>query len=279
MNRSSTPIVTKIAVWTVLTLGAVLMSLPFLWLLSSALKSPSKIWQYPPQWIPNPFVFSNFTEALTKLPFGRYFVNTMYIVVVREVGILLASSFCAYGFARLRFVGRDLIFVILLSTIMIPDVVLIVPRYVMFSKLNWIDTFLPLIIPPLFGGGAFNIFLMRQFFRSVPGDLSDAAKIDGCSHPTIYARIMLPLAKPAMATIGIFTFLGAWNEFMGPLMYLISPEKLTVALGLAQFRGLYTTEWHLLMAASVATILPVIVIFFIGQRYFIEGAMISGIKG
>ncbi|NMB45921.1 MAG: carbohydrate ABC transporter permease, partial [Firmicutes bacterium] len=205
--------------------------------------------------------------------------NTILIVAFTLFGVLGSSSLSAYGFARLRFPGRDAIFMILLSTMMLPGVVLMIPQFVMFRNLGWIDTFKPLIIPHYFGGGAFNVFLLRQFFRSLPEELSDAARIDGCGEFKIYYRIILPLAKPALATIGIFTFMGTWNDFMGPLIYLNSPEKRTLALGLASFRSLYATHWNLLMAASTVMVIPIIVLFFGAQRHFVQGIVLTGLKG
>jgi multiple sugar transport system permease protein len=195
------------------------------------------------------------------------------------VAILASASFCAYGFARIRFPGRDFWFAIVLSTMMVPYFVLMIPQFVIFTRLGWIDSFLPLTVPFFFGGGAFNIFLLRQFFRTLPEELADAARIDGCNEFTIYARIMLPLAKPALATVAIFTFLNGWNDFIGPLLYLRSPENFTVAIGLATFRSVMRTRWDLLMAASTAMILPVVILFFFAQRYFIQGIVMSGLKG
>jgi multiple sugar transport system permease protein len=162
---------------------------------------------------------------------------------------------------------------------MVPYVVMMVPQFVIFSRLHWIDTFLPLTVPYFFGGGAFNIFLLRQFFRTIPEELADAARIDGCSEYTIYARIMMPLAKPALITVAIFTFFGTWNDFMGPLLYINSPERFTISLGLAGFRGVMRTRWDLLMAASTATTLPIVILFFLAQRYFVQGVVLSGLKG
>jgi multiple sugar transport system permease protein len=286
MNRvgASTPY--KIAVWGILISGAILMIIPFLWLVSSAFKLKSNIWLFPPQWIPDPVVVGNFTRALTVLPFGLYLRNTTFIVVVHIIEAIVISSLCGYGFARIRFFGREVIFMMLLATMMIPHTVLMIPQYVMFRVLGWIDTYLVFLIPPIFaaGGGGFAsgpffVFLVRQFFRTIPNDLSDAAKIDGCNHFGIYWRVMLPLVTPALATIAVFSFLNSWNDFMGPLMYLISPDKRTVALGLQYFRSAYMTEWNLLMAASTAMTIPVVIVFFFAQRYFVEGAVISGIKG
>jgi multiple sugar transport system permease protein len=272
-------LVGRVLIFCILAAGAVIMTLPFYWLLSSSLKEPAKIWLFPPQWIPNPVRWQNYTEALTASPFHLYLLNTLTIVLFNETGILLTSSMAAYSFARLRFRGRDFVFTMLLATIMLPWAVTMVPRYVLFKTLGWLDTFLPLIVPEWFGGGAFNIFLLRQFFRTIPRDFTDAARIDGAGEFGIYWRIVLPLIKPALTVVAIFTFLNNWNDFMGPLIYLTSPENYTISLGLAAFRGLYTTQWHYLMAASTTAIFPVLILFFVAQRYFIQGIVLSGIKG
>jgi len=239
----------------------------------------ARVFQFPPQLIPDPFRPENYVEALTYKPFDIYLRNTVFLVLMNELAIVGAASFCAYGFARIRFPGRDLWFAIVLSTMMVPYVVMMVPLFVMFKQLQWIDTFLPLTVPYFFGGGAFNIFLLRQFFRTIPEELADAARIDGCNEFTIYARIMMPLAKPALITVAIFTFLGTWNDFMGPLLYINSPERFTISLGLAGFRGVMRTRWDLLMAASTATTLPIVILFFFAQRYFVQGVVLSGLKG
>lgn len=269
----------RVFTWAILLIGAVLMAFPFVWLLSSSLKLENDIFVFPPQWIPNPVRFQNYVDALTYKPFGLYVANTLTIVLLNELAILLSASFCAYGFARIRFPGRDFWFAIVLSTMMVPYFVLMVPQFVIFTRLGWIDTFLPLTVPFFFGGGAFNIFLLRQFFRTLPEDLADAARIDGSNEFGIYWRIMMPLAKPALITVAIFTFLNGWNDFIGPLLYLNSPDNFTVAIGLATFRSVMRTRWDLLMAASTAMILPVVVLFFFLQRYFIQGIVFSGIKG
>jgi multiple sugar transport system permease protein len=266
-------------VWFLLFAGALLMTLPFLWMVSTSLKETSQIWIFPPQWIPNPIVWQNYVEALTILPFGRYALNTLIITIVTTLGVVLTASLCAYGFARIQFPGRDLIFMIVLSAIMIPYAVLLIPQYIMFRYLGWIDTFLPLTVPPWFGGGAFNIFLLRQFFRTIPAELSDAARIDGASELGIYWRIIMPLAGPALAAVAIFTVLNTWNDFLAPLVYISSQDKFTLALGLAQFRGLYATQWQYLMAASTVVVVPTLVLFFLAQRYFIQGVVLTGLKG
>jgi multiple sugar transport system permease protein len=269
----------RLLVWCGLCGGAFVMTLPFLWMLSTSLKLESQIWLFPPQWIPNPVRWQNYVEALTILPFGRYTLNTLLITVLTTTGVLLSSSLCAYGFARMQFPGRDLIFMVVLSAIMIPYAVLLIPQYIMFRTLGWLDSYLPLWVPPWFGGGAFNIFLLRQFFRTIPTELSDAAHIDGASELGIYWRIILPLAAPALATVAIFTVLNTWNDFLAPLVYISSQDKFTLALGLAQFRGLMSTQWHYLMAASTAVILPPLALFLVAQRYFIQGIALTGLKG
>ncbi len=263
----------------ILTVGALIMSAPFYWLLSSSLKEPAKIWLYPPQWIPDPIRWQNYVEALNASPFHLYLWNTMVIVVFASVGALLTGSMAAYGFARLRFRGRELMFALLLSTMMLPWAVTMIPRYILFKYLGWLDTPLPLIVPEWFGGSAFYIFLLRQFFRTIPKDFTDAARIDGAGEFGIYWRVVLPLIRPALTAVAIFLFLFHWNDFMGPLIYLTSPDKYTISLGLAAFKGLFTTDWHYLMAASTLTVLPVLALFFAAQRYFIEGIVMSGIKG
>lgn len=263
----------------ILIVGSVLMLFPLAWMVVSSLKSQEKVFVFPPEWIPDPVIWQNYVEALIYKPFYLYIYNTLIIVVLNEVAILLSSSFVGYGFARIQFPGRDFWFTIVLATLMVPFFALMVPQFIIFTKLGWIDTFLPLTFPYFFGGGAFNIFLFRQFFRSLPEELADAGRIDGCSEFGIYWRIMMPLCKPALATVGVFTFLNAWNDFLGPLLYLRTDSHFTVSIGLATFRSIMNTRWDLLMAASTAMILPIIILFFFAQRYFIEGVVLSGLKG
>jgi len=258
---------------------AVVMITPFIWLLSSSLKTQINIFQYPPQWIPDPVVPENYLYALTYKPFGTYFRNTVLVAGLNVIAVVFTSSFCAYGFARMRFPGRDFWFGIVMATLFLPYAVLLVPSFIVFSRLGWVDTFLPLVVPPFFGGGAFNIFLMRQFFRTIPEEIADAARIDGCSEFGVYLRVMLPLSKPALITIGIFTFLFAWNDLIGPITYLRSPDNFTIAVGLASFRSQTDISWDLQLAASTAVTLPVIVLFFLAQRYFIQGVVMTGLKG
>src|SRR5215207_6142469 len=269
----------RIVVWTVLVVGALVMILPFLWLVSTSLKEQRQIFLYPPQWIPDPVRWQNYPEALTQLPFGRYTLNTLLITALTMVGVLLTSSLAAYSFARLRFPGRDLIFMVLLSALMLPYAVIMIPQYIMFKYLGWIDTYLPLVVPHWFGGGIFNIFLLRQFFRTIPADLIEASRIDGAGELRIYAQIMMPLAGPALAVVAIFTFINTWNDFLAPLIYLSSQSNYTIALGLATFKGKYATQWHYLMAASTVMVMPIIVLFFLAQRYFVQGIVMTGSKG
>ena len=216
---------------------------------------------------------------MTFRPFGLYLRNSLAIATLNVIAVVFTSSFCAYGFARIRFWGRDLWFSIVIATLLLPSIVTLVPQFIIFTRLGWVNTILPLTVPLFFGGGAFNIFLLRQFFRTIPEELADAARIDGCSEFGIYWRIMLPLSRPALITVGIFTFLASWNDLIGPLVYLRSPDTYTVAIGLAQFRGAMTTRWDLQMAAATVMILPVVILFFFAQRYFIKGIVMTGLKG
>jgi multiple sugar transport system permease protein len=259
-------------------MGAVMLA-PFLWLVSSSLKSQVQIFQYPPDLLPNPVKFENYINALTYKPFGLYLRNTLIIAGLNVIAVVFTSSFVAYGFARMRFWGRDFWFGIVIATLFLPYAIMIVPQFIMFTRLGWVDTFLPLTVPQFFGGGAFNIFLIRQFFRTIPEELADAARIDGCTEFGIYWRIMMPLARPALITVGIFTFLNSWNDLLGPIIYLRSPDNFTVAAGLASFRSVQDVSWDLQLAASTAMILPVILLFFFAQRYFIQGIVMTGLKG
>lgn len=258
---------------------ALLMIFPFLWLISSSLKSQLEIFNYPPTWIPNSPMFQNYYEAMTFRPFPLYLRNSLAVAILNVIAVVSSSSLCAYGFARIRFWGREFWFGIVIATLLLPNIVTLVPQFIIFTRLGWVDSILPLTVPLFFGGGAFNIFLLRQFFRTIPEELADAARIDGCSEFGIYWRIMLPLSKPALITVSIFTFLAAWNDLIGPLVYLRTPDTYTVAIGLAQFRGAMTTRWDLQMAAAAIMVLPVVALFFVAQRYFIKGIVMTGLKG
>lgn len=257
---------------------SMIFAVPFLWLISTSLKPAQQIFILPPQWIPDPFTWSNYPDALTYIPFFRYMGNTFYIALFNVVALTLSSSFVAYGFSRIRWPGRDLFFSVVIATLMIPYAVTLIPTFLIFRRLDWVGTYNPLTIPALFGD-AFSIFLLRQFYLTIPHELSEAARIDGASEYGIYGRIILQLAKPALATVALFTFMSNWNDLLGPLIYLSDKNTYTLALGMNGFFSRAGTEWALLMAASTVMILPIIVLFFFAQRTFIQGVALSGIKG
>ncbi|MCB0065036.1 MAG: carbohydrate ABC transporter permease [Caldilineaceae bacterium] len=255
------------------------MALPLIWLVSTAFKTGAQTFYMPPQWIPDPIVWQNFPDAFAAVPFHRYFWNTMTVVFWATTGTLFTSTLTAFAFARLRFPGRGVLFGLVLSTIMLPSIVTLIPTFIVFRNLGWINTFLPLTVPFWLGGGPFNIFLCRQFFMTIPYELDEAARIDGASNFRIYWSIILPLSVPVLATVAIFSFINHWNDFFLPLIYLQKTDMWTMAIGLQGFRDLYSTSWNLMMAASTAMILPLLVLFFFAQRYFISGIHMSGIAG
>jgi ABC-type glycerol-3-phosphate transport system permease component len=260
-----------------LSLGAIVFLLPLFWMLSSSLKPEWQVLANPPVWIPNPPRWENYREALTYLPFGRYAVNTLIISLGAIVGHVLSCTIVAYGFARLRAPGKDFFFLLLLSTLMLPYPVTMVPLFVLFNALGWINTFLPLIIPTFFGN-AFYIFLLRQFFLTLPPDLEDAARIDGANTLQVLRHVILPISMPALATVVIFTFQASWNDFLQPLIYLQDQSRYTLTLGLNFFRGSFQVRWSYLMAASLVVVLPVVIVFFLAQRLFIRGIAMTGMK-
>jgi len=267
----------KTFLYILMIAGGIVFLLPLLWMLSTSLKPPSQVFVFPPSWIPNPIRLSNYIEGWTILPFTLFLRNTIIITGLNVIGNLLSCSLAAFGFARLRARTSNFLFILCLATIMIPYQVIIIPQFILFKSLNWIDTFKPLIIPAWLGW-PFFIFILRQFFMTIPFELDDAARIDGCSSFRIYWNIVLPLSKPALATIAVFAFVGNWNNFMGPLIYLSSQEKFTLALGLRLFQGQFSLQMHLLMAVSMLNVLPLIAIFFFAQRYFVRGITLTGIK-
>ncbi|ALC91207.1 sugar ABC transporter ATP-binding protein [Bacillus sp. FJAT-18017] len=268
--------------WTItliLIAGSIVLLLPLWWMVSTSLKSPAEIAQYPPTFIPNEFHFENYVDAWKTAPFTRWAMNTMFIAVIGTIGAVLVNSLVAYAFAKIRFKGRNALFVIVLSTMLIPGFVTMVPQYILFSKLGWLNTYLPLIVPA-FLGSAFFIFLLRQFMMTIPNSLIEAAILDGANHLQIWWHIMVPLTKPALMTVAIFNFTGAWNDLLGPLLYINDERLYTLQIGLQTFKGTVQTQWHYLMAMSVMVLLPIVLIFFLFQRYFIEGSNISsGTKG
>ena len=273
-----TVLFTRSLLLAILLTISVMFILPFFWMLMTSLKAPAELMKWPPGWFPDTFRWQNYEEAVTYIPFFRYVGNTMVITLGSIVGILISCPMVAYGFSHINWPGRDVLFVVMLMTIMIPFPVTMLPLYVLFARIGWINTYLPLVLP-LFFGVPFYIFLLRQFFMTIPGELTDAARIDGASEPRIYLQLILPLTKPALATVVLFQFLSSWSDFLGPLLYLRDSDMFTIAVGLQMFHSEHDTEFHLLMAASTALTVPIIVIFYMVQRTFIQGIALTGLHG
>lgn len=268
----------RLALRYLLLIGAALLFIaPLYWMIASSLKPEYDVFARPPVWWPNPPRWQNYVEALTELPFGRYAINTLIIAVLSVIGYTLSCTVVAYGFARLRAPGKNALFILLLATLMLPYPVVMIPQYVIFSELDLVNTFWPLILPA-FLGSPFYIFLLRQFFMQIPPDLEDAARMDGANVAQIIWYVMFPLARPAMAAVAIFSFQFAWNDFLAPLIYLQDQSKYTLMLGLSFFRSSFQVNWAYLMAASLTIALPVIILFFVAQREFVEGITLGGIK-
>ena len=294
----------KTVSYILLSVLGISMIFPFIWMVSTSLKDPGDVFTYPPKWIPNPVRFDNYPKAWRAVPFPRGYINSIFIGVLTTIGQVATSALAAYAFARLRFPGRDKLFLGYLATMMIPGSVTMIPVFILFrlmpeimNKITgshfWdsdlyignffigkpigIDSYFSLIVPALFS--AYGTFMLRQFFMSIPRELEDAAKIDGCSLFGIFWRIVLPLSKPALATLTTFTFMGSWSSFMWPLIVTNSMELKTLPIMLASFQGLYTTDWTLLMAGSIIVLIPVVIVFIFNQRYFVEGIKLTGIKG
>lgn len=259
-------------------IGGLIMAVPFLWMLSTSLKTPGAIFAMPPEFIPREITFENYIRVFTEADLLLGFRNTMIIIIPTTAIGIFTSSLAAFAFAKLNFPGRDKLFFALIATMMLPGIVTLVPQFILFRELGWLDTFKPLMIPGFFGA-AMTVFFLRQFFMTIPNDLIDAAKIDGLSFFGIFRKIMVPLAKPAIVTQVILGLLAGYNDFMGPLIYLNSPENFTLQLVLASFRGYYTSEWGLIMAGSVIALIPTLVAFFFAQKQFIEGIVMTGVKG
>jgi multiple sugar transport system permease protein len=262
---------------------AIAFTVPFIWTIGTSLKPLTDLYTYPPKFLPSVPRWDNYAAVFTMAPFATFLRNSVIITALAVFGQTLSAAIVAYGFSRFRFPGRDMLFVVVLATMMLPWHVTIVPSFLLYSKLGWINTFLPLIVPSFFGGGAFYIFLLRQFFLTLPRDLDEAAKIDGANSIHIFLRVILPLAKTALATVAIFAFIEHWNEFIGPLIFLNSPEKFTVAIGLryfivTPFTGDEPRE-AILMAASLIVALPPLALFFAAQKFFVQGIVTTGMKG
>jgi len=264
-------------IYIMLVFGACMYFFPFLWMILTSLKAPTELITNPPVFIPETPLWSNYIDALNYFPFWRYLLNSVFLVVMTTIGSLFSSSLVGYAFAKLEWSGRDIWFVILISTMILPSTVTMIPQFILFKNLGWTNSYLPLIVPT-FTGSAFNIFLLRQFFKTIPIQLSESAKIDGCSEFKIFRTIIIPLSKPALATVAVFSFMGAWNDFMGPLLYVNDKMAYTLSFGLRTFQMQSGTMWNLMMAASVIVAIPTLILFFSCQKYFIEGITLTGIK-
>jgi len=285
--QSKTPLFWRI-LWRTLAylvtgIFAIVFMLPFFWTVSSAFKSVAELYIFPPTWFPETWQPQNFVTIWQVVPFAQWAWNSSVVAVLNIVAEVMAATAVAYGFSRFQFVGRNVLFVVLLSTMMLPIYVTIIPRFLIFKTLGWIDTLAPLVVPAFFGGSAFNIFLLRQFFMTIPRDFDEAAYVDGASSFTIFTSIILPLSKPALSTVAIFSFLASWNNFIEPLIFLNTAQNFTLPLGLTWFRVVPMDTGaprdHLLMAASVTFTMPAVILFFVAQRYFVSGIVMSGLKG
>ena len=266
--------------YALLCTASFIVLVPLIWMLSTSLKKQMDVYVFPPVWMPRPPQWQNYVTVMTTFRFPLYVLNTAFITTNIVVGTLISSSMAAYGFARLRAPGRDAIFLALLATLMLPHTVVIIPQFVLFKNLHWLDTVKPLVVPAFFGN-IYRVFLLRQFLMTISAELEDAARIDGCSSLQIYYRIMLPLARPALVAVALFAFVENWNDFMGPLIYLNSESKRTIALALAFYQGSTQVgpQYHLLMAASFVAIVPCLIVFCYAQRFFVQGLVFTGVKG
>ncbi|MEG0288863.1 MAG: carbohydrate ABC transporter permease [Carnobacterium sp.] len=269
----------KIIIFILLITVSIVLMTPIVWMVSTSLKPMSEIVRIPPTLFPKEIQWGNYVETIKTFPFFRYALNTLFITFFVVIGNVLSNSFIAYGFAKISFPGRNLLFSLVLTTMMIPGFVTMIPQYVLFSKIGWVGTYLPLIVPSFFGN-AFSIFIMRQFYMSISNELVEAAKIDGANHIYIWSRLMIPLTKPAIITIAIGAFNGAWNDFLGPLLYIHEESMYTLQIGLKTFQSQATAQWNYLMAGATLVLLPTVLLFFFAQRYFIEGMdLTAGSKG
>jgi multiple sugar transport system permease protein len=273
----SVPTVRKAALYALLVIVGGLVFVPFFWMISSSLKHDNQVFQIPTQWIPTEFVWSNYVDIWTRIPLANYLKNSLFLAIVITFLQLLTGSFAAYGFAKLRFPGRDVLFVAYIATIAVPWQAYMIPQYIMMQQAGLVNTHLSIILLQAFG--AFGVFLMRQYYLTIPDELCEAARIDGMSEYGIWARIILPLSKPALASLGLLTFVGVWNDYMGPFIYFTSNDLWTVQLGLRSFVGQYDAQYAMIMTGSVISVVPIVIVFLIGQKQFIQGIATSGLKG
>ena len=280
-SAKATGSIKMLLVYLLLIMGMVAVLFPFFWMVSSSLKRNIDIYEFPIKWIPNPVVWRNYSEAFQAQPFARFIWNTCVITFFAVIGSTTSSSMAAFTFARLRWRGRDYLFLIVIATMMLPNQVTLIPQFMVFRSLGWLDTYLPLLVPAFLGGGAFHIFLLRQFFMTLSSELDDAALMDGCNRFGIFLRIIIPLSKPALMTVVLFIVRYRWNSFLMPIIYLYDYKKFTIAVGLRFFQNSpeYGTQWNYIMAIATVTMLPVLLLFYFGQRYFIQGIVFTGVKG
>jgi len=272
----------QVLVYVLLLVCVAVVMIPFFWMISTSLKSPSELFVHPPQWMPKPPQWHNYKNAWTALPFNRFLFNTVFMTVLAMFAEILTAAIVAYGFARFRFPGRNVLFILLLSTMMLPGILTLIPKFIMWKSVDRIDTFTPLTVAAWFVWGPSFVFLLRQFFLTIPRDIEEAAVLDGASVPRIFWDIMLPLVRPALLAIAVLSFQGNWNNFEGPLIYLNTMEKYPMVLGLQFFGASLSREapqWHLMMAMSAMMAAPILLLFFVAQKYFIEGLTVGAVKG
>lgn len=266
-------------IYATLILLSIFFLLPLYWMVRSSFMDLMGIFEFPPRWFPRSLSFENYMEVLNMTSFVKYFINTLIILLPTLAGTVLTSSMAAFGFSRMKFPLQKFWFTLVIATMLLPGAVTMIPTFVGWSALGLTNSYVPLILPAFFGGGAFNIFLMRQFMLTLPKDLDESAHIDGAGYVRIYIHIILPLLVPVLVVVSLFTFIGVWNDFLGPLLYLTDSNKYTLAIGLMELKGAYSTNWSLIMAGSTMIVLPPVVVFLLGQRYFIEGISTTGVKG
>ena len=279
-DRKRSEMMQRFTIYAILLSGAVIVLFPFLWTLSTSLKTADQVYQIPPQLIPNPIAPENYSAVLTERPFARWMLNSLFVVVVSTAGTLLSCSLAAFAFSRLRWPLRDKLFLVVLATMMLPTQVTLIPTFILFKQLGWLNTYFPITLPAWFARNAFYIFLLRQFFMTIPLDLDDAARMDGANNFQVYWRIILPMSKPALGVAALMFAQFKWREFLAPLIYLNRRESLVASIGLRTFMDeTYGTDWELMMAANIMFMVPVIIVFFFTQRYMIQGVVITGVKG
>lgn len=270
----------RLLIYLILIVISIGTLIPLLWALSSSLKSHSEIFVYPPQWIPHALKWNNYVEAWNRVPFGRFLLNSLYLSLIITAFQLIISSLAAYAFARLHFPGRDKLFLMYLGTMMIPGQVMLIPNFILMKFFGWIDSYQAVVLPEVFNMfSIFITFILRQYFLTLPYELEDAAMIDGCSRFETFWHIIMPMSKPALVTAALFTFKDQWNNFLWPLIIINTPEKMPIQVGLTFFRGEFTTEWEVLLAGTMIALIPVIIAFLLGQKYFVKGFSISGMGG